>query len=134
MHRVFVYGTLKKQYTNHYLLKDARYLGEAFTVDGFKMFNVGFPIIRLHDEGKSVLGEVYEVDDATLKRLDALEAEGHMYDRKKVDVVYTGGSIDQTNIEAGVYVYIGNDKYWDKHTPMEWTKLSEHGELEWGRS
>lgn len=130
--RVFVYGTLKRDLNNHHLLRDAKFIGGAYTVDTFRMFTVGFPIIRPSDDGASVYGEVYEVDDKTLRRLDALEAEGHMYDRKQVNVVYdksAGRDIDV--IEYNVYVYVGTPKYWDVHSPAPYTHTNGYGELEW---
>jgi gamma-glutamylcyclotransferase (GGCT)/AIG2-like uncharacterized protein YtfP len=129
MHRVFVYGTLKRGIHNHHLLKSSQYLGEAYTVDPFKMFNVGFPVIRFDDNGLSVHGEVYDVDDETLKKLDGLENEGVMYDRKEIPVVFPGGQpVDLIDTAS---VYIGNDEYWDRHLPAPYEILNEYGELDW---
>lgn len=139
-HRVFVYGTLKRGVHNHHLLSSAEFVGNAYTLDQFKMYHVGFPVIREsdHPDAKSVYGEVYDVDDDTLKKLDRLENEGVMYDRKLINV-----AMDQDNalqklthgreplIDANVSVYVGNDKYWDGHTPQEYTSVNVHDELEW---
>ena len=37
-------------------------------------------------EGYSILGELYEVDDHTLKNLDVLEGNGHFYKRELVRI------------------------------------------------
>jgi len=129
--RVFVYGTLKKGINNHHLLATAQYVGEAYTVDTFKMRCVGFPVITPSDDGLPVFGEVYDVDEDTSKRLDQLEAEGHMYDRKEVGVVFpkgqgmAGDQIDTANI------YIGNPGYWGAGRGAVYDTVNEHGELEW---
>ena len=81
-HRVFVYGTLKSGFRNHYLLEGAEFFGGAATVPTYKMIENGFPVIMPDLEGKPLAGEIYTVDDETLARLDQLEREGSSYDRK----------------------------------------------------
>jgi gamma-glutamylcyclotransferase (GGCT)/AIG2-like uncharacterized protein YtfP len=130
MTRVFVYGTLKKGYGNSHLLRNAEFVGHGYTIETYRMFNVGFPIIRECEDGNPVYGEVYEVDDQTLKNLDRLENEGVMYDRKVVNVGLPCGK-DTPIIEHGVSIYVGNPEYWDKHTPAPYTHHNTYGELEW---
>ncbi|XOZ32413.1 gamma-glutamylcyclotransferase family protein [Halomonadaceae bacterium KBTZ08] len=70
--RIAVYGTLKRGYRNHQLLMRARFLGTDH-----------LSTIVLHDLGPcpgaverpsaGVLVEVYEVDERTFARVDALE-------------------------------------------------------------
>lgn len=130
-HRVFCYGTLKRGIHNHHLLSTAEFVGEAYTLDTFKMYHVGFPIIRFsdHPDAKAVFGEVYDVDDDTLKKLDRLENEGVMYDRKQINI--TLSDLAANDIIDQVSVYVGNDKYWDGHSPQEYTSVNVHDELEW---
>ena len=135
MTRVFVYGTLKKGIQNHHLLAGAEYVGQAYTIECFKMFNVGFPIIREAEaDGHAVFGEVYDVDDQTLSRLDRLENEGTMYDRKVAQIAFPPGqgmgAAGQDLIDHAS-IYIGNPKYWDQSTPAVYDKLNTYGELEW---
>lgn len=129
-HRVFVYGTLKRGIHNHRLLETSDFFGEAYTVDTFRMYQTGFPVIFMsdHPDAKSVFGEVYDVDDETLERLDQLESAGYMYDRRQVNVIcLAGGGV----IDGNVNIYIGNDKYWQNHKLPEFTEANNHGELEW---
>jgi gamma-glutamylcyclotransferase (GGCT)/AIG2-like uncharacterized protein YtfP len=134
-HRVFVYGTLKRGIHNHRLLEKSQFIGEAFTVEKFRMYNVGFPIIHEsdHPDAKSVFGEVYDVDDETLARLDSLEAEGKMYDRKAVTVYLTSGPPGYTGgvFDGGVHCYIGNPEYWKDSRAVEYVHCNVHDELEW---
>lgn len=131
MNKVFVYGTLKKGYSNAGLMKNASFIGNGYTCDLFRMGNVGFPVIMPDDEGKPVAGEVYEVDHDTMVRLDSLEAEGHMYDRIALPIVLvddTGQSMDAPDC----YLYVGNRDYWLSGNRLKpYTHTNKHGELEW---
>lgn len=73
MTKVFVYGTLLRGCGNHDLLKGQDFLGAAKTNPEFIFVHVGgFP--GLVEGGETIiLGEVYEVDDDCLRRLDSLE-------------------------------------------------------------
>ena len=86
VHRVFVYGTLKRGFWNHHLLNGCECFGVAATVPTYRMIENGFPVIMPDPEGKPLAGEIYTVDDETLARLDELEREGRSYDRKLIDV------------------------------------------------
>lgn len=88
MHIVFVYGTLKVGYGNHYLIGEnplsvAR--GEAVSDDAnFAMTNIGFPyLITVQTGGFLAKGELYQVDDSCLARLDRLEGVPHHYRREQ---------------------------------------------------
>lgn len=86
--RVFVYGTLLRGETNHGLLAGARCAGAARTLEAFAMFDLGgHPCIVRGagaDDAEPVAGEVYEVDAATLARLDLLEDHPRWYRREPV--------------------------------------------------
>ena len=80
-HKVFVYGTLRKNRGNHGHLTGSTYLGEA-TVDGYDMYDLGyFPAACIGT--KKVHGEVYEISDKTFQRLDLLEGYPKYYTRIK---------------------------------------------------
>lgn len=91
MHRIFVYGTLRKGQGNHGLLLSptTRDLGPAVTLDAYQMISLGgFPGVRHPDPPGSpaspIVGELYEVDDETLARLDLLEGYPRFYERIQV--------------------------------------------------
>ena len=91
-HRVFVYGTLKRGYSNHPMLATAKeFFGDVATINTYRMLTIihpsgMFPVILDDPNGKPVCGEIYHVEDETLARLDQLEREGSSYDRKLIDV------------------------------------------------
>jgi gamma-glutamylcyclotransferase (GGCT)/AIG2-like uncharacterized protein YtfP len=72
---LFVYGTLKKGGSNHGVLSDQSFVGEARTVPGFRLFDLGnYPgMIADPSSPISVTGEVWSVSHEALARLDAFE-------------------------------------------------------------
>jgi gamma-glutamylcyclotransferase (GGCT)/AIG2-like uncharacterized protein YtfP len=98
-HKLFVYGSLKQGFGNHGLLKNSKYLGTYDTSDAiYQMVSLGgFPgVIQLdgQDEHCYILGELYEIDDATLARIDMLEGNGHFYTRKVIDLSETDDIVE----------------------------------------
>jgi gamma-glutamylcyclotransferase (GGCT)/AIG2-like uncharacterized protein YtfP len=79
---VFVYGTLKRGERNHHWLQGARWVGEV-ELPGLVLHDLGpFPM-ALVGEGRA-FGELFEVDAATLARLDQLEGYPRLYDRQQL--------------------------------------------------
>jgi gamma-glutamylcyclotransferase (GGCT)/AIG2-like uncharacterized protein YtfP len=84
---LFVYGTLKRGCSNHRYLSDQTFVGEARTVPGFRLYDLGgYPgIVAQPDDREGVIGEVWSVNDEGLHRLDAFEGvhEG-LYRRESI--------------------------------------------------
>ncbi|HTO04497.1 MAG TPA: gamma-glutamylcyclotransferase family protein [Opitutus sp.] len=84
---VFVYGTLKRGGSNHEFLRGQDFRGEARTIPGFRLVDLGdYPgLLAYPDDHDGVTGEVWWVDNATLARLDELEGlnEG-LYRRERI--------------------------------------------------
>lgn len=108
---VFVYGTLREHEANAHYMKTAKLLSkQAFIYGRLWDTGRGYPAVTL-DREKKVYGELYQVDDDTMKRLDELEdyngEEGpNEYDRLE-QTVYT----DAGTFTAYVYVYPGVPEY-----------------------
>lgn len=81
--KLFVYGTLKKGYRLNSILKDSRYIGKG-NLYGTLHTNGFYPILTFNPK-KTVYGEIYEVDKATLQLTDQIEF-GAGYKRKLIDV------------------------------------------------
>jgi len=126
MHRVFVYGTLKRGFRNHHFLERARFVGEAHTVAAYRMLDGRFPVLRDSGPDRSpVSGEVYEIDAPTLIALDDLESVSTgMYDRIEIDVVLS----ERT---SRAFIYIGCGDYWDKKEAVSYLVTDRHGHLNW---
>lgn len=87
MNKVFVYGSLKKSYGNHVLLKTSNFIGEDETIrDDLCLMDFGpYPGVYLNGES-IVKGELYEVTDDVFRSLDGLEGYPHYYNRMEVDL------------------------------------------------
>jgi gamma-glutamylaminecyclotransferase len=87
MSLLFVYGTLKRGCSNHAQMAGQRFVAEARTVFGYRMFDVGgFPgLVAWPEDREGVTGEIWFVSPAALLRLDRFEgvSEG-LYRREAV--------------------------------------------------
>ncbi len=103
MKRIFVYGTLKRGCKNHRHLAGQTYVGEARTVPGFRLYDLGdYPGMAADPTDlEGVTGEVWGIDAATLVRLDAFEsiAEG-LYRREAVPL-----EAPFAQVEVHAYIY-----------------------------
>jgi len=82
--RVFVYGSLLRGLHNDRLLEDARFIAADRTLSRFTLVDLGsFPAMIVGGT-TSVTGELWEVDAATLARLDALESHPRWYQRTPI--------------------------------------------------
>ncbi|MFN3165681.1 MAG: gamma-glutamylcyclotransferase [Phycisphaeraceae bacterium] len=87
---LFVYGTLKRGDVRAHLLAEQAFLGEAHTAARYRLFNTGdYPALveagPLGAIGRSILGELWQVDEHCLARLDEEEGvdEG-LYERRLI--------------------------------------------------
>jgi gamma-glutamylcyclotransferase (GGCT)/AIG2-like uncharacterized protein YtfP len=83
-HLVFVYGTLLRGERNHGLLVHARLVGPAATEPRFELIDLGAYPGMTADGQTAIRGELYEVDDRTLARLDELEGHPRYYRRETI--------------------------------------------------
>ncbi|MBA3247259.1 MAG: gamma-glutamylcyclotransferase [Pyrinomonadaceae bacterium] len=99
-HLVFVYGTLRRGGLRAMpMIFPAATFIDTATVQG-RLYDFGtYPGLLLDESNSSVVGEVYEVDDETLNKLDAIEADSH-YWRKQVEL-----SVGGRRQIGWVYVY-----------------------------
>ncbi|TXH08130.1 MAG: gamma-glutamylcyclotransferase [Spirochaetes bacterium] len=85
LHKLFVYGSLKRGFGNHRFLSESTFLATTTTADpAYSMLSLGaFPAVV--DGGVDMIqGELYEVDDNTLAQIDMLEGNGRFYERFQV--------------------------------------------------
>jgi gamma-glutamylaminecyclotransferase len=93
---VFVYGTLKRGFRLNPVMEagGARFLGEAITAGKFAMWGRHFPYVASCRGGSQVVGELYDVSDELLARLDQIEGAPHHYQRRKIRVSVRGHAAD----------------------------------------
>lgn len=85
-HLVFVYGTLRRGSAGSMSVRfpDSKFIADA-KVSG-SLYDLGaYPGLILNESNSLVAGEVYEVDDETLNKLDDFEASSN-YLRKQFEV------------------------------------------------
>lgn len=101
--RVAVYGTLKKNKSNHGLMRGS-FLGKGFVGKGYSLYVDGLPYLVKDSSGVGCEVELYLVDDFTLENLDYLEGHPSFYKREKVWVTeFESGH----KTEAYIYIYQG---------------------------
>lgn len=109
MHKVFVYGTLKRGFPNASILEYCEFISNA-VVRGLMRSLGPFPAVSLHGDNQ-IKGEIYAVDDATMAHLDRLEGVPSFYQRDKVETsagpawIYT---IDDQKINQHPIIKGGN--------------------------
>lgn len=97
-HLVFVYGTLRQGGSRAMpgLFPGSKFVGRAYSRGG--LYDLGpHPALQLDEADSSVTGEVYEIDDGILSKLDEIEASSR-YWRKQVEV-----SLDNQSMICWVY-------------------------------
>lgn len=114
-HLIFVYGTLKRGDCRHHVLKDQHYLGEATTLERYRLYHLGsYPgLVESPTGGVAIQGELYAVTPDCLRELDFVEgvAEG-LYSRHSIELqqteleLFTDRTTSRSLIEA--YFYLGN--------------------------
>lgn len=108
---IFVYGTLKKGFSNHRVMGESTLLGEA-TITGFDMLSLGgFPALV---KGKSeIKGEVYEVNqENTLRGIYRLE--GYTGNRNSTGNWYETADVDTPFGEAELFYMKDGSRYNDR--------------------
>lgn len=105
---VFVYGTLKQGFRNAHVNTGVRVPGEFVTVQRYPLYVIGphhLPwLVDRAGQGEPVHGQLYEVDDAGLARMDALEriTEPDWYRRGEI-LVQREGEAGAEPVRAMVY-------------------------------
>ena len=96
--RLFVYGTLKRGFSNAAKLEGAVFEGRVVTRRGYALHLVsGYPALTTSEDGV-VSGELYSVTDEHLVELDAFEVVPHRYQREAI--VLSDGSKAQAYVVA----------------------------------
>jgi len=82
---VFVYGTLKRGFSNNAILGNSRLIGDWRTDPVFKMLHLGyFPGVVFPGED-SIKGELFEVNDVIMEKLDVLEGYPTLFDKTMIE-------------------------------------------------
>lgn len=94
LHKIFVYGTLKKGFYFHeqFLGEDkSAFLGKVMSGPSYSLYIDGLPHLIEETTDKPVKGELYEINEKVLDTLDKLEGHPLIYQRKVIDVYNESG-------------------------------------------
>jgi gamma-glutamylaminecyclotransferase len=106
-HLIFVFGTLKEGFRNFHVNQGRRVGGDVVTVQPHPLYVIGprcLPwLLDRPGEGLPVVGQLFEVDEATLAAMDRLERvdDPWWYVRRRITVQPHPG--DGPTLEAWVY-------------------------------
>lgn len=123
--KLFVYGTLMKEESNHRFLKNNCVIGDA-VASGYTLYDTGhgYPAVKHSSEG-DVSGELYLISEDDLKQIDYLEDNGDMYTREFTIVT------DKKGCKHLALIYVYNYEVdEDKQIPV-WKTKNEYPEYIW---
>ena len=103
MRPLFVYGSLKRGCHNHHHLAGQRFVGEARTGPGYRLYDLGdYPgLVVDPTDTDGVTGELWDVEPDALAHLDEFEGVAEtIYRRVRVEL-----SVPFNQIEADTYLY-----------------------------
>jgi len=110
IHYCFVYGSLLKDLSNHYLLKNqstTEFIGKGITINKYYLtgriqkefpYLTSIPLLKNQNE-INIHGEVYSIDNECLYYLDRLENHPNWYVREPIQIKLENDTI----IEANAY-------------------------------
>jgi len=84
--RLFVYGSLKRGERHHRELAGARFVRTARTAPAYSLVDTGEYPGLVRGGTSAVAGELFEIDDALLARLDEFEDVPDVYRRDEVEL------------------------------------------------
>tara|TARA_R100000005_G_C4926563_1_gene157433 strand:+ start:332 stop:703 length:372 start_codon:yes stop_codon:yes gene_type:complete len=118
MNKIFVYGTLKAGGRLHsHGMSNSKYLGEYESDEWWVLADFGaYPGLIPGD--RVVYGEVYEVTDETLKRLDLIEGVPNLFIRANIKVRPRGS--DDDYMQVLTYRFNNVSALWDYDRTNEW--------------
>ena len=118
---IAVYGSLRKNMGNHGLISHSTLLETTTVSLPYKMISLGgFPGLIKSDQNNEITIELYEVDDATYKRVERLEGYPSFYDKHNFSL---------KGYEKPIEIYVLNEKdgYYSKYGKenthiLDWVK------------
>lgn len=82
--QLFVYGTLMRGEVEHPVLREATFIKETTTVDGYRLVESNGRAALITATHGVVEGELYQLGAELLQQLDVLREAGRLYSRQAV--------------------------------------------------
>ncbi len=132
---LFVYGSLRKGLQNNYRLESSKFIGQCNTCDEYIMVGLkskSYPYVIdkelfIDIKPTKIIGELYEVDNEIIEKLDKLEDHPNTYKRRETKVIINNNIITSNIYILEDYSIINIIK---KYLKNNWTKfvLVENGD------
>ncbi|WP_332694746.1 gamma-glutamylcyclotransferase family protein [Halalkalibacter lacteus] len=105
---LFVYGTLRKEGSNHHFIKTAKLIENYCYVFG-ELHDTGFgyPVLKEGSEKTKVIGELYEVTKTELQQVDDLE-EYSPHNQSNEYIRMTGQAFTENECYEAYFYVVGD--------------------------
>ena len=95
MNKLFVYGSMKKGFKNHWRLENETFLGSGKTDNNYNMYpaeSFSYPYGVEYEEKWQLFGELYELKNVAIEEIDIFEGAPEYYYRKEVGILLSNSS------------------------------------------
>lgn len=83
----FFYGTLMRDGCRNHVLRHQKFIREAKTTKEYALLDLGaYPGLVRVEDGRSIEGELWEVEPSLIPVLDKIEGSPHMYRLENVEI------------------------------------------------
>jgi gamma-glutamylcyclotransferase (GGCT)/AIG2-like uncharacterized protein YtfP len=88
----------------HRVLAEQRFLGEARTHPQYALYDLGaYPgLVHAESEGRAIPGELYEIDDGLIARLDRIEGAPNLFRLQPIRIEGHPGSVFAYFYQGGI--------------------------------
>ncbi len=116
---IFVYGSLKKGFSKHELMEGSQLICKTRTREKFAMVDLyHFPGVA-REQVSPIYGEVYEIDDVLLDKLDNYEGDWYCREQVEVEAGFTAWMYFLKDIPGNGKKYgMINEGFWTER-PLE---------------
>ncbi len=110
---LFVYGVMRKNCANHSFIKDCPYIGLFKTEKKYQMVQYNnFPYTSDYkffenEDYVSIIGEVYEVTEQVLSKINTFSGYPNYYKRDLITV----NNIDNKKLQLDAHIYLLTNEY-----------------------
>ena len=118
MLNVFIYGSLKKGQSNHYVIKNKlKFICKIKSKEKYALIDLGeYPgLIKIPKY--QIEGELYQISPDQIKMLDDFEREGELYERETILLSNNTSALTyfyKINLAANPQIITMNDPVWKK--------------------
>lgn len=121
--KIIVYGTLRKGQSNHYILKDQKYLGTFESEPIFSMYSIknSFPAL-IANGNTSIKMEMYQISEEVLKKINNME--GYYENNKPISIYLKYKMVTPFGI-GSIFLYNKSVSNTDKITSGDWVEYKE---------